>query len=973
MLSIGKLGAGGRTERYYTQAVAQGREDYYSGKGEAPGRWVGAGAASLGLSNEVDADDLGTLLRGVNPKGGELRSMSQDGAVSGFDVALHAPKSVSILFGIGDERVATATREAHDLAVGQAIAYLERAACRTRRGKGGVQRVRGRGFVAAAFRHRTSRAGDPQLHTHVVIGNMAEGPDGRWTALDGRLLYKHGKTAGYLYQAALRAELTERLGVRWTEVTRGTAEIAGVPRSVIDHFSQRRAEIVALMKRRGEHSARAAQIATLETRRRKDYDVPVDRLREEWRARAAEQGLDSEQLAQLLHRAQPMPEDRLALARVAADLADVDGLTRDDSTFDRRHVLQAWAEKHPDGAPVTEIERLADAWLASPAAVRVEGEARDPECPLYSTPDMLVVEEQLVELATKQRGVGAGQVSDATVDCTLAERSDLSEEQAALVRQLTGSGDGVQVVRAAAGTGKTYALDAARTAWEADGHRVIGCALSARAAAELRDQSGIQATTIARLLGGLEHGYGFDDSTVLVMDEAGMVGTRAIATIAAHAALARAKLVLVGDDRQLPEIEAGGAFRGLAARLGAVELREVRRQREEWDREALNALREGDVEGWSKRYREHGRVVSAPDAQATRSALVADWWRHQRDAQEKKVVMIALRRVDVAELNERARAAMRAAGRLGPDELDTPRATLAAGDRVVAERNDRRLGLTNGTLATVERVDKDRRTVTLRTDDGRTIEPTSTYVTEGHLAPAYALTAHKAQGMTVDRAFVLGSEELYREWGYTALSRHREEARFYVSAPADQPALPGLEPHEDAVAQELDRTLGRSRAKEMATDVLARAGAREKSSSAERLKKAELAQRVLRDAARPARTVARDSADVPAAEQAEAAARLAETQRRRAELPKWRRRERAELDRQIVLQERAVEHWRDRSSPAKSPPKGPRVEDRRQTAAGPERLARQAADRARLVELLVRPEPPDVGIEPPDYDTGLEL
>jgi conjugative relaxase-like TrwC/TraI family protein len=152
----------------------------------------------------VEADDLGALLRGANPKGGVLRASSQPDSVSGFDLTFRAPKSVSILFGIGDDRVVAAAREAHDAAVIDALAYMERAACRTRRGKGGVQRVRGRGFVAAAFRHRTSRAGDPQLHTHVVIGNLAEGPDGRWTALDGRLLYKHAKTAGYLYQASLR-------------------------------------------------------------------------------------------------------------------------------------------------------------------------------------------------------------------------------------------------------------------------------------------------------------------------------------------------------------------------------------------------------------------------------------------------------------------------------------------------------------------------------------------------------------------------------------------------------------------------------------------------------------------------------------------------------------------------------------------------------------------------------------------------
>lgn len=951
MLSIGKLGGGGKTERYYTNAVARGQEDYYSGKGEAPGRWVGGGVGELGLSGEVDADDLGALLRGMNPKGGALRAVQQEGSISGFDLTFRAPKSVSILFGIGDERVISATREAHDAAVEEALAYLEGAACRARRGKGGAQRVRGRGFVAAAFRHRTSRAGDPQLHTHVVVGNLTEGPDSRWTALDGRLIYKHAKTAGYLYQAALRAQLTEQLGVSWTEVTRGTADIVGIPRNVIDHFSQRRAEIVELMKRRGEHSARAAQVATLETRRAKDYGVPVDRLREDWRARASEHGLSSERLAEALDRTEPFPAERLKLARAAADLGGIGGLTREASTFDRRDVLQAWAEHHRDGAPVPDLERLADAWLASPAAVRVEEAAADPECPLYSTPDMLAVERELVDLADSRRAAGAAQVSEAALQEVLEDRADLSDEQAAVVRRLTGSGDGVEVVRAAAGTGKTYTLDAARAAWEAEGFRVSGCALSARAAAELRDQSGIETTTITRMLADLDHGYGLGDRAVLVVDEAGMVGTRDVAALARHAAHANAKLVLVGDDRQLPEIEAGGGFRGLATRLGASELHEVRRQRESWDREALTALREGDVEGWAQRYREHGRVVGAPDPDAARAALVGDWWRSQRESPDATSVMLALRRSDVADLNERAREYMRASGRLGDVELDAGGSTFAVGDRVVAQRNDRRLGITNGTLATVSAVDVDDRSLTARTDRGEEVTLTSGYIGDGHLSHAYALTAHKAQGMTVDRAFVLGSDELYREWGYTALSRHRDEARFYVTAPADQPALPGLEPATDPVGEELERTLGRSRAKEMAIDLGAEVGEAEHSAATQFRK------RLQSEPAAPATQVAE-----AASELAESEARLASAIERRESLPRWRRRERDELDTQIEQHLRAVEHWRAAATDP-APPPGLR---------GAERLHRQALEREALGEML-QPDVPEPELELPFAESGLEL
>lgn len=141
-----------------------------------------------------------------------------------------------MLFAIAVDPVVEKIRAAHQAAVGEALGYLEREACHARRGSGGATVVQGRGFVAAAFEHRSSRAGDPLLHTHVVVANATQGPDGRWTALDGRSLYRHSKTAGYLYQVALRAELTERLGVRWHPVERGTADLVGVPRQVIEHF-----------------------------------------------------------------------------------------------------------------------------------------------------------------------------------------------------------------------------------------------------------------------------------------------------------------------------------------------------------------------------------------------------------------------------------------------------------------------------------------------------------------------------------------------------------------------------------------------------------------------------------------------------------------------------------------------------------------------------------------------------------------
>ena len=268
MLSIGKLGQG--QADYYLRAVGQGIEDYYSGEGEAPGWWTGAAADELDVFGQVDGELLHRALNGNHPATGDQLARPPRGAirVPGFDLTFSAPKSVSVLYALGSDDVRAAVREAHDAAVQASLEYMERHAAMGRRGKGGTQSVLGNGFLGAAFRHRTSRAGDPQLHTHVLVANMTRGPDGRWTALDGRRLYAHAKTGGYLYQAQLRAELVRRLGLRFTPVRRGVGEVDGLPKPLLKAFSQRRTEIEAELERRGESSAGAAQVATLHTHAR---------------------------------------------------------------------------------------------------------------------------------------------------------------------------------------------------------------------------------------------------------------------------------------------------------------------------------------------------------------------------------------------------------------------------------------------------------------------------------------------------------------------------------------------------------------------------------------------------------------------------------------------------------------------------------------------------------------------------------
>jgi Ti-type conjugative transfer relaxase TraA len=709
--------------------------------------------------------------------------------------------------------------------------------------------VRGEGLVAAAFQHRTSRAGDPLLHHHVLVANLVRDGRGRWGALDGRLIYTHAKTAGYLYQAELRAQLSRRLGVRWTPVVRGTAEVIGISGEVIRAFSRRRSDILARMAERGESSARAAQVAALDTRRAKDHGVTPAGLLTEWQNRAAALGLTSEAIASLVGRSEQPPEalTDTVVARAFAPLAAPTGLTAHSSTFTRRDVVRALCEQLGPAGDAAAVETAADRFLANPAVVALRT-TREPaggraviriasgrvvpavpdEC-RFSTEEMLATERQVIEGCLERNarrrispgdrevtlGLGDGSyvverrptpVPEAVVDTALRARSSLSEEQREMVRRLTTSHDAVMVVRGHAGTGKTSALDACRQIWERSGRTVIGCALSGRAAAELQAGAGIESTTIDRLLlQCVDHRQEIlpRGDAVLVVDEAGMVGTRLLARLLTAAEQADATVVLVGDDHQLPEIDAGGAYHGLCERLGSIELSENRRQREEWERQALVLLREGRSPEALAAYVEHGRVVLGPSAECVRARLVADWWAAEQSGSGDNV-MVALRRADVRELNERARALRTAAGDVTGPTLALPTGAFAAGDRVFTTRNRRPLGVVNGSRGTVTAVDDHRRTVTVRLD-GLQGEPVHTsvlpaeYLEAGHLAHGYAITGHKAQGMTADRAFVLGDEAMYREWGYVALSRGRAENRLYVVAAE-------LEPTDDSGHTRIPRT-----------------------------------------------------------------------------------------------------------------------------------------------------------------------
>ena len=304
------------------------------------------------------------------------------------------------------------------------------------------------------------------------------------------------------------------------------------------------------MAERGETSRRAAEMAALDTRQPKEEGLSAEGLAADWRARAEELGFGARQIEACLQRAVAREPDPAEIERLLDEVASPHGLTQHESSFTRREVIRTLAERSGSSG-ASAVGELADRFLASERVVLLgpEGELDEARC---TTPELLATERELLETACDRQGEGSGQVAREIVDDVLASHPELSAEQEAIVAGLLGSGDGVQVVLGRAGSGKTYALAPARQAWEAAGYEVVGAALSARAAQELSDGSGIPSQTLAGLLiqAAEPERSPLHAVSVVVLDEASMVGTRDLAALARHAEEAGAKLVLVGGGTQ---------------------------------------------------------------------------------------------------------------------------------------------------------------------------------------------------------------------------------------------------------------------------------------------------------------------------------------------------------------------------------------------------------------------------------------
>ena len=933
------LGAG---YRYLMSSVARADGDgsaasaltrYYAGSGTPPGRFLGRGLAGLAAGLGVTVGStltekqfwrmLGML---QDPVTGEQlgrppmarrewidacgRTRKPSLPVAGFDLTFSAPKSVSVAWALADPSTREAIHAAHVRALEFVISYAESHVFSSRSGTGGIVQEDIRGVVAAAFDHWDSRAGDPQLHTHVVVMNRAQSADGTWRTLDSRALFKEAVGLSELYNGVLSDLLTAQLGWGWEAVRRRHSpvakwEVAGVPERLREEFSQRTSAIEETTKTLVEQFVTARgrrptareviqmrQQATLETRPDKHLR-PLAEMVAGWRQRATPV-VGEGQVAWVTELAgrNDLPPLTSAdftdgMCQEVARLA-VEEVSGSRATFTRSNVFaEAIRQIHgvrfvQPAERVHVVERVADFALAqslllTPADLtplpetlrRTDGTSRlrPRNASRYTTRELLDAETRLVDAGSTTSGPSVAPAVAKGI-CALpvsGVKHPLSVEQAAAVYSVTTSGRVLDVLVGAAGTGKSTTMRAVRATWEAEHGpgSVVGLAPSAAAAEVLADAVGVPTENTAKWLteasrqpqrraelDSLAHRldraspslrtrallgrarkihaeirrWELRPRQLVIIDEASMAGTLDLEAITAQAREAGAKILLVGDWAQLSPVNAGGAFRLVARdRDDPATLTDVHRFQHDWERAASLQLRDGTPEATDV-YAVHGRIVGGDRESAL--DLLYEAWREDITA-GKRSLMIASDRETVRALNQRARTERVTSGAVngaGPTLADGT--TVGPGDIIVTRRNARAFAsgvgwVKNGDQWHVIAVQPDGALEVKRASGSSVASLPAVYVRQ-HVELGYAMTAHRAQGRTVDTAHAFVTATTTREPLYVMATRGRDSNRLYVDTAYDPDVDTAHEPILEKDSTEvLRQVLATSGADSSATETLA--------------------------------------------------------------------------------------------------------------------------------------------------------
>jgi len=687
--------------KYYVE------DDYYLNDDAPRGEWTGKGSICLGLSNKTIGDEYHYIMKGLSPDGKEpLCAQLADNHRSGWDLTFSAPKSVSIVWAIADEALRKKISEAQLTAVKKAISLLEDNAAFTRRGAGGEIREKVLGLVVAPFEHETSRALDCALHTHALVANVAPRQDGTWGTIISKDLYFWQKAAGAAYRAELAYQM-KNLGLT-VEPDNESFRLTCIPESISQHFSKRTQTIKDRLKETSVSSSASKIGNSIKiTSRQAKQKVERSQLIDHWQGELNGFGLTNaflEEKRSLSKQINPLPEvdDMFAL------------LTEKVAVFRKQDVFQLIATQLQWlSLSANNIKELAHNLFLDDEILKLGVDEKNNE--IFTTQNMVRIEKELFEYASSLSNKSIHRLNKESVNIAINSLEKnrgyrLTYEQKSALFNVCSEG-GLSIVNGSAGSGKSTIMQVINLAYTDISCSVIGAAIAKKAADNLTDESGIPSFTVAKLITDYQNGRNhFSNAAVLVIDEAGQLGTKQLHELLRLADEHSVKVILVGEDKQLDAIEHGGCLRFLSKKLGCSRIEKIQRQREEWARVSVMQLRDGKATEAIKTFKQKGLLHFQESSDETKDLMVDTWNKYRTENPNKSSILLAQRWTDVNELSERMRTVLQLEGTVSKEEVELDcivskhhcKYKFAKGDRVKFCKNDYRLGVSNGTMGTIK-------------------------------------------------------------------------------------------------------------------------------------------------------------------------------------------------------------------------------------------------------------------------------
>jgi conjugative relaxase-like TrwC/TraI family protein len=791
MLTIAPI----RNIKYYSDLA---KDDYYLDGGEPNGIWAGKASKLLDLTGNVHTESYINVMHGFTPdKQYKLCQNAGSDRRYGWDLTFSAPKSVSAVWARAENDLKSKIQQAHFKSTKAAIAFIEEHAAVTRRSNLGLQREKVTGLVAATFEHATSRAQDPQLHTHCLIANAAPRKDGSWGTIESRDLYLWHKAAGTLYRAELSSQLRD-LGFE-IEKDGDAFKLPVVPDEICTHYSKRGTMIKAELAKRGnaKSCSKSGDVAALATRVKKE-NVNRSVLYQEWHEELDELGFTENVILKELSQSKQetlswLNEVENPKLELTLDTLE-ENVSKQNSVFRMQDIYKSAAEiAQVSGDGAEQSQKVAKEFIEQKFSISLGLDEKHNA--LFTTQAVIDNEQAMIIGAKELRKQNKFMLDHHVINASIAVKSfPLSDEQKEAVFSAC-QNNAFDIIQGSAGAGKSALMDCVSNAYKESGFKVIGCSIAKSAANNLAEEANINTFTIAKLL----KDKSLTENSILIVDEAGQVGSKDLRKIIDLVNSKNSKLILVGEDKQLDAIEHGGALKYLSQPeiLGTTRVETIKRQREPWAREVVANFRDGKADKALQVLDEKGLLNFSDNAEKTKDLLIEKWNDFRINNPNKKSLLLAQRWQDVTQLNDRVRNVLKDEGKVDSKDVllkcsvsgKTFTNKFAIGERIRLTKNDYSKNLSNGDLGNIVNIKAQidgSYDFKVQLDNGNKVTiNTGEYCNEDgnlYMTQAYAMTVYSSQGLTIDGdAFVYYTSGMDRSNTYVACSRNKDNSHIFVN------------------------------------------------------------------------------------------------------------------------------------------------------------------------------------------------